>query len=148
MIERFEVFTTTISQIYKSLQRIKMQEMSEFHLKGTHTMCMFELNRNPEGLTVTQLSTFCKEDKAAISRTIAELAAKGLVTSASSKKYRAPIKLTETGYATAKQIDELVIEAVAAGSAGFTEEERDIFYKVLTQISDNLNHYLNENTEE
>ena len=33
MIERFELFTTTIGQIYKNLQRIKMQEMAEFQLR-------------------------------------------------------------------------------------------------------------------
>ena len=73
MINRFELFTTTITQIYKNLQRIKMQEMSGFELRGTYVMCMFELNRNPEGLTITQLSQLCGEDKAAISRTISEL---------------------------------------------------------------------------
>ncbi|MGN0153545.1 MAG: MarR family winged helix-turn-helix transcriptional regulator [Lachnospiraceae bacterium] len=144
MIERFELFTTTISQIYKNLQRIKMKEMTEFHLKGTHVMCLFELNRNREGLTVTQLSQLCGEDKAAISRTVSELAKRNLVTSDTEKKYRAPILLTKEGQDTADRIDELAAIAVQAGSAGLTKEELAVFYKALTRISDNLSHYLTD----
>lgn len=144
MIERFELFTTTIGQIYKNLQRIKMQEMAEFQLKGTHVMCLFELNRNKEGLTVTQLSNLCGEDKAAISRTVSDLIKRGLVATDSEKKYRAPILLTPSGQTTADRIDEMVAEAVLAGSAGLDEQERSIFYKALTTISENLKNYLNE----
>lgn len=142
MIDRFELFTTTITQIYKNLQRIKMQEMSGFELRGTYVMCMFELNRNPEGLTITQLSQLCGEDKAAISRTISELVKRGLVTGNNDKKYRAPLILTKEGQETAAKIDALASTAVAAGSNGLTPEEVKIFYKALTMISDNLNNYL------
>ena len=142
MIDRFELFATTITQIYKNLQRIKMQEMSGFELRGTYVMCLFEVNRNPEGLTITQLSQLCGEDKAAISRTISELVKRGLVTSNNNKKYRAPLVLTEEGQETANKIDALASTAVQAGSAGLTMEELKIFYKALTTISDNLNNYL------
>ena len=142
MINRFELFTTTITQIYKNLQRIKMQEMSGFELRGTYVMCMFELNRNPEGLTITQLSQLCGEDKAAISRTISELVKRGLVTGNNDKKYRAPLVLTKEGQETAAKIDALASTAVVAGSNGLTPEEVKIFYKALTTISDNLNNYL------
>lgn len=144
MIERFELFTTTIGQIYKNLQRIKMQEMAEFQLKGTHVMCLFELNRNKEGLTVTQLSTLCGEDKAAISRTVSDLMNRGLITADSEKKYRTPLLLTPDGQAIADRIDEMVSEAVLAGGAGLSEQERTTFYKTLTTISDNLKNYLND----
>ncbi len=147
MIERFELFTTTITQIYKNLQRIKMLEMTEFNLKGTHVMCLFELNRNKEGLTITQLSSLCEEDKAATSRTISELAKQNLVTSDTKKKYRAPIVLTAKGQVTANRIDEMVSNAVIAGGHGLTDEERDIFYKTLTHISENLKNYLIDKTE-
>ena len=148
MIDRFELFTTTITQIYKNLQRIKMQEMSGFELRGTYVMCLFELNRNPEGLTITQLSQLCGEDKAAISRTVSELVKRGLVTSNKDKKYRAPLLLTKEGKETACKIDALASTAVEAGSNGLTAEELKIFYKALTTISDNLNKYLVDAPEE
>ena len=148
MIDRFELFTTTITQIYKNLQRIKMQEMSGFELRGTYAMCMFELNRNPEGLTITQLSQLCGEDKAAISRTVSELVKRGLVTSNNDKKYRAPLILTKEGKETACKIDTLASTAVEAGSNGLTTDEIKIFYTALTTISNNLNNYLVDTPDE
>lgn len=142
MTKRFELFYTTINQIHRNLQRIKVKEMEEFGLKGIHVMCLFELNHNPEGLTLTQLSTLCGEDKAAISRAITELTKKELVTSESERKYRCPITLTPIGKDTANQIDAKAEKAVIAGSGCLTVDERNAFYKTLTYISDNLDHYL------
>lgn len=146
MIKRFELFTTTITHIYKNLQRIKLQEMTdiEFDLRGTHVMCLFQLNRHKEGLTVTQLSNLCGEDKAATSRTVSELTQKGLIIADNDKRYRAPFLLTEQGQLVADKIDAQAIQAVTAGSEGLTDEEREIFYKALTTISENLKNYSNE----
>lgn len=142
MIDRFDLFTRYITRIYRNLQRIKNLEMVDFNLKGIHVMCLFHLNRSPNGLTVTGLGQACTEDKAAISRTVSDLVERGLVTVDSSKKYRAPIVLTEKGLNIADRIDELVCSAVSAGGAGLTDSERETFYKALTTISDNLSEYL------
>lgn len=141
MIERFEQFTTTITQIYKNLQKVKMQEMADLELRGIHVMCLFQLNRHPEGLTVTQLSSLCGEDKAATSRTVSDLMQKGLISTDKEKKYRAPIILTENGQTVANQIDKQATQAVDAVGQGLTNEEREIFYKALTTISENLKKY-------
>ena len=81
MIDRFEAFVSGITICYKYVQRIKSAEMTEFGLKGPHVMVLFHLNRHGEGLTATQLCTLCAEDKAAISRTLADLVEKGYVCS-------------------------------------------------------------------
>lgn len=144
MLNRFDMFTTSITQIYKSLQRIKNREMTEFNLKGTHTMCIFRLGQNPEGMTLTALSTACEEDKAAMSRTVAELTKDGFVAAHSERKYRAPITLTDKGRLVAARVDEMVEEAVTAGGSGLSEEERRNFYHALELISENLRKYLKE----
>lgn len=144
MIKRFEMFTTLITQVYKSLQRIKNREMTEFNLKGIHTMCIFHLGRNPEGMSITALSAACEEDKAAISRTVTELTNDGYVTAVSGHRYRTPVTLTDKGRLVADRLNEIVAEAVVAGGKGLTDEERDIFYKSLKCISDNLTEYLKE----
>lgn len=144
MLDRFNLFTTTITELYKNLQRIKNREMAGFGLKGTHVMCLFRLKHNPEGLSLTQLSTSCSEDKAAMSRTVAELTELGYVTTSSDKKYRAPIILTQKGLEVSQKVDELVEAAVGAGGDGLTDEEREIFYKSTARISDNLKKYLAE----
>ena len=78
MLRRFESFVTGITVCYKYIQRIKSMEMGELGLKGAHAMCLFYLHHNPGGLTAAQLCTLCAEDKAAISRTVADLRRHGL----------------------------------------------------------------------
>ncbi|MDE6433843.1 MAG: MarR family transcriptional regulator [Lachnospiraceae bacterium] len=147
MTQRFELFYTTINQIHRNLQRIKLKEMENFGLKGIHVMCLFELNHNPEGLTLTQLSSLCGEDKAAISRAISELTKRKLVTSDAEKKYRAPITLTKDGQYLADEIDKKAEAAVIAGSGNLTPDQRNALYKMLTYISDNLDNYLTDEKE-
>lgn len=81
MFDRFETFTTTITQINRCIQKIKSHEIGSWGLKGTHVMCLYSLGKKPEGLTAAQLSKVCGEDKAAVSRTISELTEKNFVTS-------------------------------------------------------------------
>ena len=144
MTNRFDIFTMTITQIYRSLQRIKKREMTEVNLKGVHVMCLHTLNHNPGGMTLTALSQACEEDKAAMSRTIAELTRRGLVTTSTEAKYRAPIVLTDSGRETAAKVDDMIDEAVDAGGNGLTDAERAEFYRMLTLISNNLIKYLKE----
>lgn len=147
MTQRFELFCTTINQIHRNLQRIKLKEMEEFGLKGIHVMCLFELNHNPGGLTLTQLSSLCGEDKAAISRAVSELTKRKLVTSNAEKKYRSLITLTQEGQCMADKIDKKAEAAVIAGSGNLTPDQRNALYEMLTYISDNLDHYLIEEKE-
>lgn len=73
MIQRFEKFTNGITRIYKSIQKIKKHKMNALGLKGTHVMCLHYLSRHSEGLTAARLCRLCNEDKAGISRILADL---------------------------------------------------------------------------
>ena len=141
MIHRFHTFVSAIALCYKSIQRIKSAEMTEFGLKGTHVMCLFYLHHEPAGLTAAQLCSRCEEDKAAISRTLAELTEKGYILPAQDpgkKKYRAVMQLTEAGVQVAEKVDVLITQWVTAGGNGLTDEEREVFYRTLTIIAENL----------
>ena len=139
MLHRFEDFVTGITECYRYIQRIKAMEMTELGLKGTHVMCLFYLGRSPEGLTSTQLCTLCGEDKAAVSRTLAELEQLGHCHRLNNgKKYRAPLVLTDSGQEAATRINGLVAQWVQAGGDGLTEEERTAFYTTLGKIAANL----------
>ena len=140
MKQRFEIFVTAITQINRSIQKLKSQEMAEFGLKGTHVMCLFQLRQHEEGLTSVQLAQLCEEDKAAISRSIAELRERGLVhvPEDAGRRYRVRITLTDRGREVTAQMDQKIIDAVMAGAQGYTTEEREIFYRVLLQVADNL----------
>lgn len=138
MIQRFESFITGITVCYKYIQRIKNAEMTEFGLKGIHVSCMFYLNSNPEGLTSAQLCNLCCEDKATISRIVADLRKKGYIAPASGKNYREKLHLTPAGEQIAEQMIPLIKNWVAVGGEGMTESQREDFYNGLALISDNL----------
>ena len=111
MIERFENLTAGVSQIYRSIQRIKKHRMTSMGLKGTHVMCIHYLNLHPEGLTATDLCNLCREDKAGISRSLSDLEAQGFIaygTSQGQKKYRAKAQLTKEGRKYAVKVNELI----------------------------------------
>lgn len=149
MLDRFSAFVTGITACYKYLQRIKTMEMTEFGLKGTHVMCLFYLHHSPQGLTAAQLCQLCDEDKAAISRTLAELAEKGYLHTQfpGGKKYRATVLLTQEGTALARQMDGLIENWVTLGGDGLSEAERSGFYRALGLIAANLKeNYENEDT--
>ena len=145
MIARFESFVTGITICYKYIQRIKSTEMTELGLKGTHAMCLFFLHHNPEGLTASQLCSLCAEDKAAISRTVAELRRAGLVGIPSAKTYRAPLLLTAQGETVAHRVDSLIEGWVSAGGCGLDPRQRDAFYDTLSLIAANLRAHMEGN---
>lgn len=137
MLKRFEAFVSGITMCYKCIQRIKSTEMTELGLKGAHVMCLFFLYRYEGGLTAVELCRLCNEDKAAISRTLSTLREKGCIQS-EGNAYRARWTLTEKGREITTRVCALVDQWVGFGGEGLTEEEREVFYKVLEHISDNL----------
>ena len=144
MLQRFQTFVGGINCCYKYIQQIKSIEMAEFGLKGTHAMCLFFLNQHPQGLTAATLSQLCAEDKASVSRTVADLTARGYIAKGSAKNYRAPLKLTAEGMEAAKQLDPLIDSWVLSGGDGLTEAEREVFYRSLSRIGENLRTRLEE----
>ena len=145
MIKRFETFVTVITDVHRSIQKIKIQEMSDFGLKGTHVMCLFYLQKNPEGLTATQIVKYCEEDKAAVSRTLKELSERNLIMYhdfPGQRRYRSKITLTEKGNEITTAMNKKISHMVEIASEGFSKEERMIFYHVLRKISVNLKETL------
>ena len=140
MIGRFEQFCTAISSIQHSISKIERMEMEKYGLKGPHAQCMLVMERNPEGITAAQLCGTCEKDKAAISRTLAELEVAGMITreDPNGKRYRSRLYLTEKGRIVAKQVDDRVHRAVSQVSNGYDVETREIFVHVLNMIALNL----------
>lgn len=143
----FENFTISVLRLNKLVSKIKAYEMREFGLKSMHVMCIYYLGVNPEGITASELCKLTLEDKAAISRGLAQLAEKGYVTY-DQNKYGAKIFLTESGKQLAAEVNEKCERAVKAGSVLKTEEELAFFYKALHGISNNLQEYYDSITKE
>ena len=139
MEQRFETFTLLINRISRNIRKIKIQEMAEHDLRSAHVSCLYYLYSTP-GLTATDLCEKCEEDKATISRALDYLEAKEYLfcESKHTKRYKAPLTLTEKGIAVSKQIADKVNGVLDEISIGLTEEERITFYRSLSIISNQL----------
>lgn len=142
MFNRFEAFIITMNRINRSIQLIKNHEMEKYGLKGTHVMCLYQLKQYPQGLTATELATLCGEDKAAVSRSLAKLESKGMISftddEEGKKRYRTVITLTEQGSKVCDQISQKIDEVLQVNSENISDEEREVFYRVFSSIASNL----------
>ena len=143
MEDLFERFTVSILRLNKLVQRIKIYEIKKFGLKSIHVMCLYYFNCHPEGLTASELVKLTLEDKAAISRALATMREEGYA-EYDSATHNADVRLTPKGKQLAEYIVGRAAAAVSAGSADFSAEQREFFYKSLVTISDNLEQYYNE----
>lgn len=142
MFKRFEDFLIATNQITKSIQKIKTREMKEFGLKGAHVMLLFQLKTHGGKGTQAELSEWCHEDKAAISRALGELEERKLIgyedEATVNKKYKLRVLLTEKGEDVTERMGGKIMDAVDTASKGYTEEEREMFYNVLFHVAENL----------
>ena len=140
MVERYERFSASVSGLSYCIQKIESEVMHEYGLKGSCAQYLTALRTREDGLTVSKLSEICVKDKAAVSRAISELEAKGMVVrkGTSSGMYRASVVLTPEGKDVAESVAQKASAAVAHAGKGLSEEERAVFYRVLDLIATNL----------
>ena len=129
---RFEDFVGLIGAIDKEIQRIKTAELARFGLRASDLMVVYYLEKNPEGLTGARLADV---DRAAVSRTVTRLAADGFVeVGEESTRYRAPIRLTEKGYAAMAEVNGLISQIVRQAGGGLMDEQRRALYASLESV--------------
>ncbi len=78
MLDRFEEFTYLISKINKEIQRIKLNELKKYGLKGSQMEFIHYLGKHKE-LKFKELCEVLNSDKAFVSRTINDLKAKNII---------------------------------------------------------------------
>ena len=149
MTTKFEKFSASVSCIYRCIQKIERVEMAKYGLKGPHAQCLLAMSRYPDGITASQLCAVCDKDKAAVSRTVAELEREGLIERnlRGSNRYRAVLKLTPQGETAAAQVDERAKLAVEKAGVGMTEDQRAVFYQELNLIAGHLQNICEEGLE-
>ena len=140
MISKYETFSLAVSSLYHDIQKIERVEMAKFGLKGPHAQCLLAMDRYPGGVTAAQLCELCDKDKAAISRTVAELEESGMIAreDRNGSRYRALLTLTERGIAAAKAVYDRAQVAVEQAGEGLTDAQREVFYRVMGMIAGNL----------
>jgi len=140
MESRYELMSASIACIYHDIQKIERMEMARYGLKGPHAQCLLVMNKHPEGITAARLCEACEKDKAAVSRILAELEEAGMVIreNRNGSRYRASLTLTDQGKVAAEAVVKSARLAVERAGTGFSQEEREIFYRVLSIIAGNL----------
>ena len=150
MENRYELISASISCMYHDIQKIERVEMAKYGLKGPHAQCLLVMNKHPQGITAARLCEACEKDKAAVSRTLAELGEAGMVIreNRNGSRYRSNLILTEQGRAAASAVVEKARLAVELAGTGFGEEEREVFYRVLAIIAGNLHKLCRDGLEQ
>lgn len=150
MVTRFEQFTASVASIHRSIQKIERVEMAKYGLKGPHAQVLLAMSRFPEGVTSGELVRLCDKDKAAISRTVAELEREGMVNrqGRNGNMYRAALVLTERGREAASHVAVRAGQAVEAASMGLSEGNRRVLYEALELIATHLQMLCDEGLAE
>lgn len=146
MENRYELLSGAISCMYHDIQKIERVEMARYGLKGPHAQCLLAIKKHPEGITAARLCEICEKDKAAVSRTLAELEEVGMIyrENRNGSRYRSALMLTEQGEIAAEAVVEKARMAVERAGIGFGEAEREVFYRVLAIIAGNLHKLCKE----
>ena len=146
-VDRFESFVLLIDAIHKCINKIKTDIAPESAIKSVHTMWLYELLRNPEGLTATEIANKTMIDRSLVSREISALMREGYVRSASSegkRNYNSVITLTEKGKALAEEIAVAALEIQNKVSFDVSSDELQIFYSVLERLYSNIERISNK----
>lgn len=137
MIDRFERFSFSISEIYRYWHRIASDVMEDYGLKGPYAVYFTTMYQYPQGITAARLAELCSRDKADVSRAINLMEEKGLADK-EGVNYRAMLRLTDKGRMVAEQVNEKAMTAVEYGGRGISEGHREVFYNCLETIATNL----------
>ena len=150
MESRYELISGSISCMYHDIQKIERVEMAKYGLKGPHAQCLLVMHKHPQGITAARMCELCEKDKAAVSRTLAELEEAGMVIreNRNGSRYRSNLLLTEQGKTAAAAVVEKARLAVELAGTGFGEDEREVFYRVLAIIAGNLHRLCRDGLEQ
>ena len=137
--DRYTMFSITIEQVAKNLQKLKNERMEKFGLRSVHVTCLVRLGRAKDGLTGAELTECCEVDKSLISRVLSELEEKEYICyEKCAKKYRRKIYLTESGQHIFEEIQGMLSEAVTAVRGDLSDEDVETFYRVLHSFDCNI----------
>lgn len=140
MLDRFARFSLAISEIDRCWHKLASEEMAKYELNSPHAVYLNTLYEYPEGITAAKLGELCCKNKADVSRMVAILEKKHLVTKLAVRGnlYRAKLLLTQEGRHAAEHVRKIAARAVELAGIGMTDADREIFYRCLEQITANL----------
>lgn len=138
MLSRYERLSSAISEISRLINRISTEVMKSYGLRGSWAKYLLVMQRHRMGITATRLCLLCERNKSDASRALSELEELGLIMKLSGNRYRARLILTERGNEIATGIANRAMEVISFVGKDITEQEREVFYRSLDSISQNL----------
>ena len=140
MLGRFQQFSYVITCIHGYIQKLERDEMVCYGYKGAFAQYLAVLYGRPDGLTAAQLCQICDKDKAAVSRIVSEMEARGLIARecGAGRLYNARITLTESGKQAAAYVCGKAMTAVAMVGGDLSDQDREVFYSTLGKIAEKL----------
>ena len=137
--KRFLFFYHGLHRIVKDIKKIESSYLEDYGLRSVHMSCLLNLVDKEEGVTATQLATFCATDKALISRILKELIACDFISSeGEGKAYNKKYCLTEKGKDVVAAIEKDIVEYMSRAREGIPEENMLAFYGVLQSLENNI----------
>lgn len=149
--ERFELFNTLISGIYRDIQKLKTKWTEPLGMKSVHIFWVYLLKSHPEGLSATELSQHSQSNRSLVSREIQELIDLGYVYAQQSvpkRRYGQKLRLTHLGEEAANRISEATLDIQNKVNAGIPEEDLIVLYRTLGILMENFHQLVEQPLEE
>ena len=146
--ERFEEFSTLISGVHGSIQKLKSRYAARLGLKPVHIFWLYLLRTHPDGLYASELAAASRSDRGLISRELDPLLESGVVYTQETgerRRYGWKLRLTPRGEELAAIISSVAKSVQDSISDGLSETELRIVYDTLHTLSDGLDRLVEEN---
>lgn len=143
-MERFERFYTAFMDMSRAMMRVRELELRRLGLRPTHAVCLYYLAARPDGAYASEMSMLTREDKAAVSRALAELAARGMVVTEAAqgrRAYRSRRYLTEEGRRTAERLGRRIRHAYRVCGKDLPPEREAVLLDTMEILLNNLTSY-------
>lgn len=139
MSTRFMTMVSTVSRLDRLIRKKKMDGMRDLGLKSSHTLILYLLQGNPQGLTFGELTDLSHSDAGLLSRTLKDLVSKGYVVKDGEEgRYKALYTLSRQGNDLALQIVRRIEQAEAFVRQGISDQDMELFYSIAGRLADNM----------
>lgn len=139
--ERFEIFNSLISGIYRDIQKLKTKWTEPLGMKSVHIFWVYLLKNHPEGLSATELSQYSQTNRSLVSREIQELIDLGYVyieQKSRNRRYGQKLRLTTSGEEASKRIADATLDIQNQVNAGIPEADLQVLYRTLGILMENF----------
>lgn len=136
--ERFEDFSSLISSIHGSIQKLKTRYTAQLGLKAVHVFWIYLLRAHPEGMSAAELASAGQSNRSLVSREIDDLFKKGIVYTqdgGDKRRYGWKLMLTDKGRELADIISAAVADIQDTVSRNIPREDLESFYRVLKTLA-------------